>query len=317
VKAAVTGANGFVGQRVVALFAERGVRVRAAARSRPDALAEGVEWAAAPDLGPDADWSTVVAGMDVVVHCAARVHVMHDSAADPLAEFRRVNVAGTLALARAAVAAGVKRFVFLSSIKVNGEGTPPDRPYRADDTPAPVDPYGVSKLEAEQALFALAAETGMEVTVTRPVLVYGPGVRANFRAMMAVVAKGLPLPLGAVHNRRSMVFVGNLADLVYAAATHPAAAGQVLLVSDGEDMSTSAMLRALGTALGKPARLVPVPVGPMRFAATLLGKRAVAQRLFGSLAVDIAPTRALLGWSPPFSVALGFAKSAQAYRAEA
>lgn len=314
-KAAVTGANGFVGKRVVECFAGRGVSVRAAARGPIDRLPDGAVWAPSPDLGPSADWSAVVAGMDVVVHCAARVHVMNDTAQDPLAEFRRTNCEGTVALARAAASAGVKRFLFLSSIKVNGEGAPANRPYRADDNPQPSDPYGISKLEAEEALFELSRETGLEVVVVRPVLVYGPGVRANFHAMMTVVFKGLPLPLGSIRNRRSMVFVGNLADLVHLAATHLAAPDHVLLVSDGRDLSTSGMLRLLASAMGKPARLLPVPAALMTFAAALIGKKAVAQRLFGSLAVDITPTRDLLGWSPPFTVQQGFAETAEAWLA--
>ncbi|MEJ7775885.1 MAG: NAD-dependent epimerase/dehydratase family protein [Sphingomicrobium sp.] len=313
-KVAVTGANGFVGRRLVADFARAGHEVAALSRRRIDQLHARAAWLEAPDLGPAADWRTGIAGAEVVVHAAARVHIMEDKAADPLAEYRVANVEGTLALARQAAEAGVRRFVFISSIKVNGEVTEPNAPFRPDDPPRPVDPYGVSKGEAEAQLFALGEANGMEVVAIRSVLVYGPGVRANFGAMMSALAKGVPLPLGAVRNRRSLLFVGNLSDLVMCAAQHPGAAGRVFLGSDGEDLSTSDMLRRLGIALGRPARLVPVPPALLRSAAALLGKGAQAQRLLGSLQVDIGPTRSTLDWAPPFSVEQGFAETAAAFR---
>jgi nucleoside-diphosphate-sugar epimerase len=309
----VTGATGFVGSRLVEDLAVRGFATRAISRRRAPDLPEGAEWAASPDLGGDADWTGAVEGLDVLVHAAARVHVMHETDADPLAAFRRANVEGTVRLARQAAAAGCRRFVFISSIKVNGEGAAAGRPYRADDTPQPVDPYGISKLEAERALFQLSAETGMEVVVIRPTLVYGAGVKANFRAIMAAVAKGMPMPFGLVDNARSMVFVGNLSDLVLRALEHPAALGQIFLASDGQDLSTAELIRGLGEALGRRARLLPVPPALLRLAATSVGKRAVAQRLLGSLAVDIEPTRTALGWEPPFTVAQGLAETAAAF----
>lgn len=312
-KVAVTGANGFVGRRLVADFAADGHQVVAAARQPIESPPSGAIWRQAPDLGADADWREVVRGCDLVVHAAARVHVMKDDAEDPLAAYRAANVEGTLSLARQAAEARVRRFLFVSSIKVNGEGTAPGHPYRADDKPAPVDPYGVSKAEAEAALFALGRETGMEVVVVRPVLVYGPGVRANFAAMTKAVARGLPLPLGGIRNRRSLLFVGNLSDLVRRAAEHPAAAGRTFLVSDGEDLSTPETLRRLGTALGRRARLLLVPPAILRAAAAALGKKAQAQRLLGSLQVDITPNREILGWTPPFSVEAGFAETAAAF----
>jgi nucleoside-diphosphate-sugar epimerase len=311
---AITGANGFVGSRLVADFAADGDEIVAAARRPLAGLPPGAAWRQAPDLGPDAAWRDVVRGCDLVVHAAARVHVMKDASEDPLAAYRRANVEGTLALARQSAEAGVRRFLFISSIKVNGESTGPGRPFRADDPPAPVDPYGVSKAEAEAALFALGRETGMEVVVVRPVLVYGPGVRANFAAMLKAVARGLPLPLGGIRNRRSLLFVGNLSDLVRRAAVHPATAGQIFLASDGEDLSTAEMLKRLGTAVGRRARLLPVPPALLRAAATMLGKQAQAQRLLGSLQVDIGPARELLGWSPPFTVDAGFAETAASFR---
>jgi UDP-glucose 4-epimerase len=244
------------------------------------------------------------------MHCAARVHVMAESVADPLAEFRRVNVQGTLNLARQAAAAGVRRFVFVSSIKVNGEATQLGRPFMADDAPAPLDAYGVSKMEAEQGLLETARQTGMEVVIIRPPLVYGPGVKANFAAMMRWLRCGVPLPLGAIHNQRSLVALDNLVDLIVTCLTHPAAANQTFLVSDGEDVSTTELLRRMGQALGRPARLIPVPVSWLKLAATLVGKPDVAQRLCGSLQVDIEKTRRLLVWTPPISLDEGLRRAA-------
>jgi len=253
-------------------------------------------------LDGSTEWSVALADVDTVVHSAARVHVMNDTESDPLAAFRLVNVAGTVNLARQAVAAGARRFVFISSIKVNGEGTPKGRPYKADDLPAPADPYGISKREAEDALRELAAETGLEVVIIRPVLVYGPGVKANFLAMMRWLDKGIPLPFGAINNLRSLVALDNLADLVVTCVDHPGAANETFLVSDGEDLSTSGLLRRMSRALGRPARLLPIPGILLQIAATSLGKRSLSQRLCGSLQVDIQKTRELLGWEPPVSV---------------
>ena len=227
---------------------------------------------------------------------------MNDLSAGTLAEFRKVNVEGTLNLARQAAEAGVKRFVFISSIKVNGEGTEFGKPYTADDAPAPVDPYGISKLEAEQGLLGLASETGMEITIIRPVLVYGPGVKGNFASMINLVEKGIPLPLGAIHNQRSLVGIDNLVDLIIRCIDHPAAANQVFLAADGEDLSTTELLRIVAKAIERPSRLIPVPAPVLQFGATLLGRKAMAQRLLGSLQVDILKTRELLDWTPPVSV---------------
>jgi UDP-glucose 4-epimerase len=235
---------------------------------------------------------------------------MADKAADPLEEFRRVNVQGTLNLARQAAAAGVRRFVFISSIKVNGEATQLGRSFTADDAPAPLDAYGVSKMEAEQGLRELAAQTGMEVIIIRPPLVYGPGVKANFAAMMRWLQRGVPLPLGAIHNQRSLVALDNLVDLIVTCHTHPAAANQTFLVSDGEDVSTSELLRRMGQALDRPARLLPVPQSWLKLAAAMVGKSDVAQRLCGSLQVDISKTRQLLSWTPPLSLDQGLKRAA-------
>jgi len=306
----LTGASGFVGRAVLAsLIQSRFVRV---ALRRPDAagIPEGVDVFEA-SLSPDQDWIKALSGVSSVIHCAARVHVMNEEAADPLAEFRRVNVDGTLRLARQAAEAGVKRFVFVSSIKVNGELSQPGQPFTADQIPAPGDPYGISKCEAEAGLWALSEETVMEVVVIRPPLVYGPGVKANFLAMMRWLQRGVPLPLGDVtENRRSLVFLDNLADLIVTCVDHPAAANQTFLVSDDEDLSTAALLRRMAKALGRPARLIPVPVGLITLGAKLIGRSGIAQRLCGSLQLDIGKTKALLDWMPPISVDEGLRRTA-------
>lgn len=309
----LTGATGFVGSAVMVRLAVDSYAVTAAVRDQHAALPAKAQRAVVAGLDADTEWSSALVGCDVVIHSAARVHVMHDTSTDPLADFRKVNVEGTLNLARQAAAVGVKRFIFISSIKVNGEGTTLGKPYTAFDGPAPQDPYGVSKLEAEQGLRQIADETGMEVVIIRPVLVYGPGVKANFRSMMNWVNKGVPLPLGAIHNRRSLVSLDNLVDLITTCVDHPAAANQTFLVSDGEDLSTSQMLRRMAAALGRPARLLPVPQRWLCAAAGLLGKAAVAQRLCGSLQVDIRHTCETLDWQPPVSVDDGFRRTAHAF----
>lgn len=283
--------------------------VRRQSKSTPETVSIG-------ELGPETAWGEVTTGQEVVVHTAARVHVMQDFAVDPLAEFRRVNVEGTVNLARQSAASGVKRFIFISSIKVNGEGTRYGEPFTAEDLPQPVDSYGISKHEAEEQLRRLAAETGMEVVIIRPPLVYGPGVKANFLSMMRWLYKGIPLPLGAINNRRSLVALDNLVDLIVTCIDHPAAANQTFLAGDGEDLSTTELLRRMGAALGRPARLIPVPPALLSAGATMLGKRAVSQRLLGSLQVDISKTRALLGWTPPVSVDEALRKTAAHFLAQ-
>ena len=310
----VTGASGFVGAAVAARLVQLGCpNTRAAVRRAYTQLPLGVEGCVVPTLAADTDWTSALAGIDSVVHAAARVHVMRESATDPLDAFRRVNVEGTLNLARQAAQAGVRRFVFISSIKVNGEATEPGRPFRADDEPAPQDAYGVSKLEAEVGLRALAETTGMEVVIIRPVLVYGPGVRANFQALMSLVNKGVPLPFGRTSNRRSLVALDNLVDLVCTCLEHPAAAHQTFLVSDGEAVSTAGLVRAMATALGKKPRLLDVPLPWMSRVAQALGQGAVTQRLFESLEVDIDKNRQLLGWEPSTRMADALLATARPY----
>ncbi len=307
----LTGASGFVGRVVQQQLLAGGEHtLRSAFRTAPSSVCERMQVCLAPDLGPEADWSEALVGIDAVIHCAARVHVMREQDREPLAAFRRVNVEGTLQLARQAVLAGARRFIYLSSVKVNGEATRPGSPFYADDQPAANDPYGLSKWEAEEALFALAAETGLEVVVVRPPLVYGPGVKANFLSMMRWLYKGVPLPFGSIDNRRSLVAVSNLADLLRLCLDHPAAPGQRFLVSDGVDLSTSELLRHLGGALGRPARLIPVPPQWLETTARWLGRDDLGRRLCGSLQVDITKTRALLGWTPPTSVELALALTA-------
>ena len=315
----ITGSTGFVGRAVLQclLTDNKSRTVSVAVRRNAQQWPERVRPHVTGDLEPSTAWATALEGVSAVVHCAARVHVMEDTATNPLDEFRRVNVQGTLTLARQAAAASVRRFIFISSIKVNGEATVLGQPFTADAVPAPLDAYGVSKMEAEQGLRALSVQTGMEVVIIRPTLVYGPGVKANFAAMMRWLHRGVPLPLGAIHNQRSLVALDNLVDLIVTCLTHPAAANQTFLVSDGEDVSTTELLRRMGQAMGRPARLIPVPASWLKLAASLVGKRDTAQRLCGSLQVDISKTRQLLGWSPPLTLNQGLNKTAEGYLREA
>ncbi len=300
----ISGANGFVGRALCAALLRQGQFVRAAMRlaRRENVPVENVETVSIDILDGTTDWTEALSGINVVVHLAARVHVIKDNSIDTLDELRKVNVEGAWNLALQAAEAGVRRFIFISSIKVNGEGTLPGRPYTAEDRPAPVDPYGISKFEAEDALRQLAYETGMEVVIIRPPLVYGPGVKANFHSMMHWLLKGVPLPLGAIHNKRSFVALDNLVDLIITCIDHPAAANQTFLAGDGEDMSTTELLQRLGKALDKPVKLLPVPIWVLRAGAMLSGRQYISQRLCNSLQVDISKTCELLGWHPPVSV---------------
>lgn len=313
----VTGASGFVGRALVTHLARNAERmVRAATRGAPEPSSMSrVEMVRAPDLGGDAEWRSALEDCTAVVHAAARVHVMHDDASDPLAAFRRVNVAGTRRLAEQAAAAGVRRFVFISSVKVNGERTAPGMPFTNQSPAAPCDPYGVSKWEAECALHEVSARTGMEVAIVRPVLVYGPGVGANFRRLLQALHAGVPLPLRSVHNRRSLVALDNLTSLVDRLLTHPAATGHTFLVSDDDDLSTPELLRRAARALGTTARLVPCPVGVLRAAASIAGQADVADRLLGSLQADISDTTSRLDWVPPVTVDAALAETARAFHA--
>lgn len=309
----VTGATGFVGKALVSrLLKEATFRLRAALRSGKSDVAVAVECLVVGDLALDTDWSRALDGVDTVIHLAARAHVMLEETADPLAEFRRVNVEGTLNLARQAASAGVRRFIFVSSIGVNGNRTAFNS-FSESDQPNPQEPYAVSKWEAEEGLKSLAAESGIEVAIIRPPLVYGPNAPGNFGRLYRLVQRGLPLPLGAIRNRRSLVALDNLVDLIITCISHPAAANQTFLVSDGEDLSTPDLIRRLARALDRPARLFPVPTAVLMAGGALFGKREVAARLCGSLQVHITKARKALGWTPPVSVDEGLRRTAEHY----
>jgi len=298
----LTGGTGFLGGALLGALANKDVRCLG--RQKPSEISGSSFYQC--EINADADFSAAIQNMNVIIHCAARVHIMHDNSSAPLEDFREVNTYGTLNLAQQAADAGVKRFIFISSIKVNGESTELGLPFKSDDNFVPTDPYGLSKYEAEVGLREIAARTGMEVVIIRPPLVYGPGVKANFASMMKWVNKGIPLPLGSVNaNKRSLVYLDNLVDLIVTCIDHPNAANQTFLVSDDHDVSTTELLREMARGDERPSRLIPVPVGVMQFAANLVGKGAVAARLFGSLQVDIEHTKKVLNWSPPVSFSEG------------
>jgi len=307
----VTGATGFVGRALCMRLLRDPVRVLGTVRDSgtSTSLDERVERVRITGIGPDTSWEEKLAGIDVVIHLAARVHVMNDREVDPLAEFRAVNSAGTERLAIEAARAGVRRLVFVSSVKVNGEES--DIPYSPTVPAAPSDPYGMSKWEAEAALRRIEAETGLEVVVVRPPLIYGPGVKANFRNLLEVVHRGIPLPFASVRNRRSLVYVGNLADALVRCADHPAAAGKTYLVSDGEDLSTPELIRRLAAALGKSARLFSVPPALLLLGGRMTGKEALINRLVGSLSVNDSEIRRELGWHPPFNTESALRETAE------
>ncbi|MFL9985160.1 UDP-glucose 4-epimerase family protein [Paraburkholderia sediminicola] len=310
----ITGANGFVGQAVSRALLQRGDSVMGLVR-RPQTTVEGVrEWLFdANDFeGIDQRWP-VATRCDAVIHLAARVHMKRETTAHPLAAYRATNVTGALRVAAAARRAGARRFVFVSSIKAVGESSA-GRPITESDEPAPTDPYGISKLEAERALIDYGRESGLEVVIVRPPLVYGPGVRANFLQLMSAIAKGVPLPLGSIAARRSLLFVDNLADALVHCTTDPRAAGETFHVTDGRDLSVSELARALATQLHAPSRLIPVPVGLLRLAGRLTGRSAQVDRLIGELRLDSSHIRERLGWYPPYTVEHGLLETAAWYR---
>lgn len=312
----VTGGSGFVGRRLCAMLLEAGYEVALTSRD-PGAHLPDVETRPIAPLDETTDWSRALDGVDRVVHLAARVHVMKETAADPLSEFRRANTAGTRRLALAAATAGVRRLVFLSTIKVNGESTSASRPFHESDPPQPLDPYGVSKWEAEQALAEVAARTGLETVILRPPLVYGPGVGGNFLRLLDLCRKGWPLPLGAVDNRRSLVHVANLASAIRVCLESPLAAGRVFLVRDGLDVSTAELIRRLSQALGRRTILPAVPPGLLRLAGTITGKSAAVSRLLDSLVVDDREIRQRLCWTPPVTLDQGLAETAAWFTGQA
>ncbi len=308
-KVLITGATGFIGRALCAEAIGRGLNIRTTIREECSALKGSSDEVVTGNLNAFTDWSSALAGCNVVIHLAARTHSMSDDQDESIADFQAVNVDATLALATQAAQSGVKRFLYISSVKVNGEKTPMGAAYGADDLPAPEDAYGASKAEAEACLRLLALETGMELTIIRPPLVYGPGVKGNFHTLLSWVLKGWPLPLGAVrNNHRSWVCVDNLVDLILVCIKHPNAANQTFLVSDNEDLSTHQLLCKLAEAFDRPVRLFSVPVCVLNFLARMLGKKAISQRLLGSLRVDIRKTCTLLDWRPPVTVHEGFRK---------
>jgi nucleoside-diphosphate-sugar epimerase len=310
----ITGASGFVGSALCRRALFDGHRVRGAVLPAELSLVpDGVELCPIESIGHRTPWKDALEDVDTIVHLAARVHIMNDEHPDPMEAFREVNTRGTRRLAEEAARMGVRRLVFISTIKVNGEETF-ERPFDVTDAPNPQDPYGLSKWEAELSLYEIAERTGLEVVVIRPPLCYGPGVKANFYKLMELVSKEVPLPLASIENRRSLVALDNLVDLLLSAATHPAAAGELFLAGDGEDLSTPEMVRRLAHALGKDARLVPFPPGLMRMGTELIGKGGVYQRLGGSLQVDISRARRVMGWKPPVTVDEAFAHTARWYR---
>lgn len=311
----LTGPTGFIGSALLQqLIQHKNYIPTAAVRNSSKKIPSNIQSISVDEINAQTQWQSALENIDVVIHLAARVHIMNEIAADPLTEFRKINVAGTLNLARQAAQAGVKRFIFISSIKVNGESTQIEKPFTADDIPAPEDAYGMSKYEAELGLQEIAKNTGIEIVIIRLPLIYGPGVKANFLAMMRWLQKGVPLPLGAVqNNRRSLLALDNLIDLIITCIEHPAAANQTFLASDGEDLSTTDLLKRMAFALEKKPYLLPVPVSLLKLAGKLTGKTDIISRLCGSLQVDISKTCSILNWTPPISVDEGLRRVAEPF----
>ena len=317
-KILVTGANGFVGKMVCAELLARGFEVMAAVRSAPEganANSSGLRFIGVGNIDADTDWSEALAGCTGVIHLAARAHILNDEVADPLAAFRATNVAGSLQLARCAARAGIARFVFVSSVGVNGNRN--QRPFTEDDTPLPAEPYAVSKLEAELALRAEAANSAMALVVVRPPLVYGPGCPGNFLRLLKLLSSRIPLPFGAMRNRRSFIGVWNLADFLATCVVHDKAAGQVFLVSDMDDVTLPDLLRGLARGMDSSASLFSVPPGWLAGLAGIAGKGAMFDKLGGALTVDASRARAVLGWTPPVSLAEGLQRTGRWYAEQA
>lgn len=312
----VTGASGFVGRMLCAELVKHGHPVRAVLRATANFDITGCEAVKISHIDAETDWANVLHGVDVVIHLAARVHVMKDSSADPLKEFLQVNLHGTANLARQAQRAGVKRLVYVSSIKVNGEQATETQPFLETGVPDPQGPYAVSKLQAEKALHQIAGETGLEIVIVRPPLVYGPGVKGNFLSLIAAIDKGIPLPLAGANNARSLVYVGNLVDALIACAEHPSAAGQTYLVSDGETVSTAKLVEKITQALGRNSRSFYFPPALLRAVAGILGRSEQVDRLLGSLRVSDEKIRKELGWSPPYTLEQGLRATADWYRSQ-
>ncbi|MFA0237736.1 UDP-glucose 4-epimerase family protein [Vibrio sp. 10N.222.55.C7] len=309
-KILVTGSTGFVGSRVVELARERDWNVTSVVRKQIEPLTNSL---VIPSIDGSTDWSGAFEGVDCVVHCAARVHQMNESELDAQAAYREINTLGTLNLAKQAVEAGAKRFVFVSSIKVNGEFTEPGSPFQPDLSNIPQDPYGLSKYEAEVELNQLSKETGLEVVIIRPPLVYGPGVKANFLSMMRMIDKGIPLPFGAIKNQRSLVYLENLCSLILTCCQHPSAPGHTFLASDNHDVSTTQLMQTIALSMNKTPRLLPIPMSWIQLVASVLKKQHIAQRICGSLQVETRLTKEILGWVPPVTFEEGIKKTVDAY----
>ena len=328
-KILITGANGFIGQALCKRILSDGYKARVAVRNATQikALPSGIEGVQVGDVDSETDWSEALSGIEEIVHLAARVHIINDTASDPLTAFRWVNVKGTEHLAQTAAASGCRRFVFMSSIKVNGEGTEAGgqksevryrkaqlkMAFSENDNPEPRDAYGISKWEAEQVLQEIAEATGLEVVILRPPLVYGSGVKANFLRLMRAVACGVPLPVSNVNNRISLIYKENLVDAVFTCLSHPKAAGQTYLVSDGEDVSTPELIRRISSAMGKPARLFPFPPFFLKMAGIITGKSVAIDKLVRSLTIDCSKIRRDLDWQAPFSMDQGLRETAMWY----
>ena len=307
----LTGVSGFIGDALANAVYDKGFNVRGAVRTISSTIPSFVEQIDVGDISPEVNWTLALDNVDVAIHLAARVHVMQETTNNPLEEFRRINTESTISLATQAEKNGVKRFIYLSSIKVNGEFTQTGNSFNENDKFVPVDPYALSKYEAELGLLELAKNTQMEIVIIRPPLVYGPGVKANFLSMMNWLYKSVPLPFGAIFNKRSLVALDNLVDLILTCIEHPAAVNQVFLVSDGEDLSTTDLLSRVAVALGKKSRLIPINQQLLEITLTLIGKKDLAQRLCGSLQVDISKAKKLLNWTPLISVDEGIHKTAK------
>ena len=299
----ITGANGFIGRNLCVFLKEKGYFVRGSVRNDAYDIHGADEYIQAGDIDESTDWREALAGIDTVIHLAARVHIMNDSAADPVEAFRKVNVLGTERLARMAAKAGIKRFIFISSVKVNGEGAL--RAYVEKDIPDPRDAYGISKREAEDALVRIAAEAGLQMVILRLPLVYGPGVKANFKNLIRIAGTGLPLPLKGISNRRSFLYLGNLMDAIITCVTHPLAAGQTFMVSDEQDISTPDLIKMIACAMKKKTLLFSLPSGILKALCKIIGRSEELEKLTGTLIVDSSKIRNLLDWKPPFSLEEG------------
>ena len=307
----ITGADGFIGKALCTEMLSRGWQVRASIRSleKIKSLPEEIQIIETGSIGPDTDWANALDNVDSVVHLAGRVHAMEDSSSDPLSGYRFVNTFGTGKLARSAASSGVRRFIFMSTVKVNGEGG--GVPYCEDDIPGPSDPYSISKWEAEKTINAIAGETGMEAVSIRAPMVYGPEVKANFFKLLKIVDRGIPMPFAGVKNKRSMIYLGNLVDVIITCLTHPEAGQKTYLVSDDYDISTPELIRQIAESLGKTAKLFYLPLFMLRLTGAITGKSQAIDRLTNSLAVDLSRIKRELNWNPPFTLAQGLKQTAE------